>query len=89
MGISVRSLQRVLAADGQTYKNVLEEVRCALAQSYLASGVPTLAEVAALLGYSDHTAFHRAFRRWTGVTPLEWRSRHAGGQPDGAQHARA
>ena len=75
LGLSVRSLQRLLAHEGYTYKSAVDEIRAGLALAYLTSGVPSLAEVAYLLGYSEPSAFHRAFRRWTGVTPLEYRAR--------------
>jgi AraC-like DNA-binding protein len=50
----------------------VDALRRELAGAYLDRGV-AVAEVAALLGYADVTAFHHAFRRWTGSTPL----RHA------------
>jgi AraC-like DNA-binding protein len=83
LGVSVRSLQRQLAAEGSSYKEALDAVREDLARTYLATDGPSLAEVAYLLGYSDPSAFHRAFRRWTGVTPLEYR-RSGEGAGDGS-----
>jgi AraC-like DNA-binding protein len=74
VGLSVRSLQRGLAGDGYTYTRAVDEVRRALSFAYLASTIPSLSEVAYLLGFSEPSAFHRAFRRWSGRTPLEYRT---------------
>jgi len=50
-------------------------LRRELAQGFLAERRSSLTEIAFLLGYSELTAFDRAFRKWTGVTPMEWRRR--------------
>ena len=72
-GLSERSLHRRLREEGATYAQLLDEVRSTLARLYL--GDPRLAafEVAFLLGYSEPSAFNRAFRRWTGQSPSEFR----------------
>jgi AraC-like DNA-binding protein len=75
MKMSVRTLNRALAADGTTYRAVLDQMRGEMARRHLANPRTTLGEVAFLLGFSDVTAFHRAFRRWTGRTPAQWRER--------------
>jgi AraC-like DNA-binding protein len=72
--MSVRTLQRLLADRGTSYKALLDEMRGALARTLLASTDRTLLEIAYLLGYSDASAFNRAFRRWTSTTPLEYRT---------------
>ncbi len=70
LGMSGRSLQRKLSAEGTSFNQVLSETRCDLARSYLSEPVgPSLAEVAFLLGFSDSSSFSRAFHRWTGVSP--------------------
>ncbi|RLQ20171.1 helix-turn-helix domain-containing protein [Seongchinamella sediminis] len=70
LGMSGRSLQRKLSAEGVTFNQVLSETRCDLARSYLGeAGGPSLAEVAFLLGFSDSSSFSRAFHRWTGIAP--------------------
>jgi AraC-like DNA-binding protein len=74
VGLSIRSLQRALAEEGYTYTRALDEVRHALAFAFLYSRIPSLSEVAYLLGFSEPRAFNRAFRRWTGKTPLELRT---------------
>ena len=70
LGMSVRTFQRRLDAHGVVWKALVAEVRRELAQRYLAEGSASLTEIAFLLGYSELSAFDRAFRRWTGSTPL-------------------
>jgi AraC-like DNA-binding protein len=69
-----RSLQRKLADEGLTFEALLDEVRQKLALRYLADRKLAVAEVAYLLGYSEPSPFHRAFKRWTGKTPSEARA---------------
>jgi AraC-like DNA-binding protein len=69
MAMSARHLQRALSAEGRTYQEVLDEVRCAMARRYLAEPVNSVSQVAFMLGFSEAAAFHRAFKRWTGKTP--------------------
>jgi len=75
--MSERSLQRRLAADGVTFDALVEAVRRELALRYLGDRSLAIGEVAYLLGYSEPSAFHRAFKRWTGSTPTEARARVA------------
>lgn len=70
-----RTLQRRLAAEGTSYQELLEGVRREAAEGYLAGSGLSVSEIAYLLGYSEPAAFHRAFRRWHGVTPGEYRRR--------------
>lgn len=71
---SSRTLQRVLATNGTSYKTLVDEVRRELAMGYLADGRMTLPDVAVLLGFSQQSALTRAFKRWTGGTPTAFRS---------------
>lgn len=71
--VSVRTLQRQLTDAGTSFKAVLDEMRADVARTLLSSTGRSLLEIAYLLGYSDASAFNRAFRRWTGTTPLEYR----------------
>jgi AraC-like DNA-binding protein len=75
MATSVRSLQRRLAAAGTSYYEVLESTRREAADQYLSDSALSTSEVAYLLGYSEPAAFHRAFKRWNGSTPHEYRAR--------------
>jgi len=76
LGLTGRSLQRRLEDEGTTFKQVREDVRRELAQRYLHDGL-AIAEISFLLGFSEPSAFFRAFKRWTGQTPLEARASRA------------
>lgn len=75
LGMSERTLQRRLREEGRSFADVLDGVRRELAVRYLADPQLAIYEVAFLLGYSDPSSFHRAFRRWTGEGPQEFRTR--------------
>ena len=74
LGLSARTLQRKLSETGTSYQAVVEEVRRELAGHYLADATLTVQEVGYLLGFSEPSAFHRAFRRWEARTPSEYRN---------------
>lgn len=73
--MSERSLQRRLAEESVRFEALVDEVRREMAARYLADRKVAIAEIAYLLGYSEPSAFHRAFKRWTGSTPAEARQR--------------
>jgi len=75
LGTSVRTLQRRLGAEGGVFTTLVENVRRDVAMRYLADGKANLTDIAFLTGYSELSAFGRAFRRWTGSTPLAVRKR--------------
>lgn len=75
--LSERTFQRRLAAEGLTFDVLLDELRHELALRYLGDPAMAIGEVAYLLGYAEPSSFHRAFKRWTGATPAEARSRAA------------
>jgi AraC-like DNA-binding protein len=75
LGLSERSLRRRLAEEGCTYSSLAETIRLELARQRLNDATRPLKEIAAELGFSEISAFHRAFKRWTGHTPAEFRSR--------------
>jgi len=68
-----RTLQRQLKAEGTSYKQLLDEVRRDLASRYVGEPHVPLYEVTYLLGFSEPSNFSRAFKRWTGMTPHEYR----------------
>ena len=74
---SPRTLQRKLKDYGVEFKKLTEDTRRRFAQNYLRDRKHTLTEVAFLLGYSDVSAFNRAFKRWTGTTPMDYRRKIA------------
>ena len=69
-----RTLQRRLQSEGVRFDDVVDQLRRELALRYTAGGSLALGEVAYLLGYSEPSPFHRAFKRWTGMTPAAYRS---------------
>lgn len=74
-GASSRQLQRRLAERGLSFKSLVEDVRREQALSHLEQTDLPLADVAQRLGYAEPSSFHRAVRRWTGLTPLAVRER--------------
>ncbi len=86
LGMSERTLHRRLRQAGLTFGQVLDDFREAEADRLLGAGRVSLMEVALRLGYSDQTAWNRAFKRWKGMSPSEWlasRGPRAGGPPTG------
>jgi AraC-like DNA-binding protein len=72
LGLSERTLHRRLQELGTTWREVLDGFREAEAERLLLQGPGALSEVALRLGFSDQTAWNRAFRRWKGVSPTDW-----------------
>jgi AraC-like DNA-binding protein len=73
LAMSERNLQRALRNDGTSFQKLLDEVRRDLAISHLANPATSAGQVGFLLGFSEPSAFHRAFRRWTGKAPSAFR----------------
>jgi AraC-like DNA-binding protein len=73
--MSGRSLQRRLQQEGTTLQELLAGVRRDLAVRHLHDAQESIAEIAFLLGFSEVSTFHRAFKRWTGLTPSAYRRR--------------
>ena len=71
LGMSGRNLNRRLAADGISFKELREAVLYDMARNALRAGQPVQA-VGEQLGFSDDNAFTRAFRRWSGLTPAQF-----------------
>ncbi len=74
LGISVRTLQRRLRENGTSFSAVLKELRRELSVELLADKKLAVSDVAFLLGYSEPSAFRRAFRRWRSVSPRRFRA---------------
>ena len=74
LALAPRTLQRRLATEGTSFQSLLEETRRDAAARYLGESLLSIAEVSFALGYSEPAAFHRAFRRWQGLTPQEFRA---------------
>jgi AraC-like DNA-binding protein len=73
LGMTSRSLQRRLKDEGTSFQAVRDATRQELAKRYLDARL-SIAEISFLLGFSEPSAFFRAFKRWTGLTPLEARA---------------
>lgn len=73
LALSKRTVQRRLDQEGVSFRALIDEVRRGLATQYLADGRVSLSGIALLLGFSEQAAFQRAFLRWTGVTPGQFR----------------
>ncbi|MBD9413287.1 AraC family transcriptional regulator [Pseudomonas sp. PDM16] len=71
--LSLRSLQRHLSDEGSSYEQVLADTRRDLALNHLREADCSISEVAYLLGFSDSSSFSRAFKRWTGQSPSQYR----------------
>lgn len=74
LGLTPRTLQRRLTEGGLSFQTVLQRSRRELAHHYLAESRMELSETAYLLGYDDANSFFRAFQRWEGTSPGQWRS---------------
>lgn len=72
--MSLRTLQRKLREEKTSYKDLLDETRRELANQYLRDSYLSVSEVTYLLGFSEPSNFARAFKRWTGHTPSEFRA---------------
>lgn len=75
LGLSRQTLFRRLRADGVTFQQVLDELRHKLALHYLGVDGASVKQTARLVGYSDPSAFSRAFKRWTGSSPHAFAAR--------------
>jgi AraC-like DNA-binding protein len=72
--MSARTLHRRLEQEGTTFRRILTEVRRELAVRHLTEGRLAVGEIAFLLGFSEVSAFHRAFKHWTGHAPRAYRT---------------
>jgi AraC-like DNA-binding protein len=71
--MSARKLQRQLESAGTTFYTLLNETRVDLAKKFLRDQGTSMTEIAYLLGFSENSAFSRAFKRWMGVSPSQYR----------------
>lgn len=78
LGMSVRNLHRHLLRHATTFKELLEDTRRQLAFDYLREAQCSVNEVCYRLGFNEPSSFNRAFRRWTGQSPGQWRQRELG-----------
>ncbi|MGD2061075.1 MAG: helix-turn-helix transcriptional regulator [Acidimicrobiia bacterium] len=78
LGMSERTLHRRLAERGETFQSIALRAQREAAESLLSGGGSSLAEVTFLTGFSDQSAFTRAFKGWTGQTPQRFREATTG-----------
>ncbi len=83
--VSSRTLQRRLQECDTSFASVLDDLRRDLALAYLGESTLNVAQISYLVGFSDQSAFHRAFTRWVGDTPCRWRT----GQRTSAEQSHA
>jgi AraC-like DNA-binding protein len=74
LALSARTLQRRLQEEGTSFSDLHDEVLAVTAKALLRAPGRMIHDVAFALGYAETSSFYRAFKRWTGVTPEEWRS---------------
>lgn len=76
LGLSVRSLQRMLTDNGLTYKGLVSQVQRTLAENYIREGNLTTDDISILIGYQNTVSFLRAFKKWTGKTVVQYREQY-------------
>jgi AraC-like DNA-binding protein len=74
MSVSVRTLQNRLKDEGVVFSDLLSNIRQQLAQKYLQENY-SVEEITYLLGFSEPSVFRKAFKRWSGITPRQYRER--------------
>lgn len=80
LSMSTRNLQLCLKKEGTTFTGLVNEIRKKTAFNYLSDSGNSIDEIAFVLGFSESSAFHRAFKRWTNMTPGEFRCRPPKGE---------
>jgi AraC-like DNA-binding protein len=80
MAVSVRTLQMRLDEEGVAFSDLLQEIRERLAKQYLRENY-TVEQITYLLGFSEPSVFRKAFKKWSGVTPKEFRESSAAYSP--------
>ncbi len=75
VGMSPRTFARKLKKDGISYREIVDDLRCDLAKTFMKDDM-RLSKIAFALGYSDQAAFSIAFKRWTGKAPTNFKANH-------------
>lgn len=73
MGMTPPTMRRRLLEEGESYQSIKDQLRRDLAISYLSHSNRSVMDIAVELGFSERSAFHRAFRKWTGASPAQFR----------------
>ena len=75
MNMTAATLRRRLHDEGTSYQSIKDQLRRDLAISYLSHSARSAMDIGLELGFSERSAFHRAFKKWTGASPGEFRRR--------------
>jgi AraC-like DNA-binding protein len=73
-GVPIRTLNRKLAAEGSSLRELVDDMRLVMAEEYLLLTDLSVGEISMLVGFEAEKSFYRSFKRWTGTTPEAWRS---------------
>lgn len=73
LGMTVRNLQLKLKEENTSYRMLLDDIRITIAKNHLSDKEISITEIAYLIGFSEPCVFHRAFKKWTGLTPNKYR----------------
>lgn len=74
LGLAERTVKRQLAANGTSFRAIRDGVRYDVSREFLEGTQMPISDIAAVVGYASTAAFTRAFERWSGMSPLKWRS---------------
>lgn len=85
LGMQSRTLNRRLQAEGTTFQAEADAARYLMARQLLLGTQQSIAEITSIIGYSDTSAFTNAFKRWSGISPSEWRLQKLRQQPTSAK----
>ena len=83
LNVTPSTLRRHLAHEGSSYRDIKDQLRRDAAIVHLSQGRLGVGEVGLLLGFREPSAFHRAFKKWTGVRPGEYGAHRQAGLPTG------
>jgi AraC-like DNA-binding protein len=81
LGTAEATMRRKLKREGETYQSIKDALRRDIAIAALQSGDRTIADIAVAVGFAEPSAFHRAFRKWTGARPTDYRPPDAASPP--------
>ena len=76
LGMNVSTMRRRLAREATSFREIAHDIHYETARHLIRDSALALTEVASMLGYAELSVFSRAFRRWSGLSPSEWRERN-------------
>jgi len=75
LGIHSSTLKRKIKEEGTSFSSIVQDIKVTMAKDMLTDDLISLAQIGYILGYTDSTAFHRAFKKWTKITPEQFRKK--------------